>query len=644
MTQPKPKRRFRWRTIGCLLFVLLAIGGTVALTFFRNQIVRPPDIAGELVPMVVPVEQGNLIETVQVNGALEPADQTKVSFPEGVRVAEVLIAEGERVTVGQVLARLETRDLELKVASSTARLDQAQQALDKLLAGPTRADLAQAAARIARARADLAADGASVRQVDIDLAKNKLDLARERLEELQGGQLPPEAVAAEKALAAAQDALVASKAALERTRDSASQAKTAAEQAVERGVQDLERAQRAYSDAFWDWDYVQRTGRHPREQIPDPESGKLINRELTKEEIEQFRRTFEDAGVALKNSEQSLKNLVEAAEQSREDEVRQIQAAERDITSAERTLAEAQREYDRQRTRGAATALLEARAAVADAEKAYRELVDNPARPARRAELEAALLEAIAAEEKLKAGPDKVDLAQARTAVEEARAAVATAEADLDAATLRAPIAGTVVDITIKQGVRTTTTDSVTIADLSRFLLRGQVTEQSVAAVQVGQAVQVAIDSVPGQPFSGTLTRVSELPADTGQSGGGGFNPGIPGGGAPLGGLYPVEIVIVAEDQRLRVGMAATGNIETLAIRGTLIVPLQAVISGPDGAYVQRVVGEPGPDGAPPTEDVPVEIGASSGDLVQVLSGLSAGDSVLLPQVPPMEVPTGPVF
>jgi RND family efflux transporter MFP subunit len=626
MNTPKPKRRFRWQTVGCLLLVVVLIGGSIAVIIYRNILVRPPDTTAQLQQVVVSVEQDDLIETVQVNGVLEPVDKMTVSFPDGVRVVEVLKAEGEHVVANQILARLETRDLELKITSAKARLDQAQQALRQLQAGPSPVDLAKAAARVARARADLAADANAVRAIDIELAKRTLDLARERLAELQAGSMPAEVLSAEQALIAAQDAQIASRAAQERTRDSASLAKTSAEQAVDRGAQDLIRVQRAYSDAFWDWQYVQSTSRHPREQVTDPETEQLVNRQLAKSEIEQFRRIYEDAQFALSNSELDMKRLVEAAERARADEVRQLQTEDRTIAAAARTLAEAQRSYDRQHTRGAATALLEARLAVADAEKAYRILVDAPARLARRAELDAALLDAIAAEEKLKRGSDPLDLAQAQTTVDEALVAHAAAEADLDAATLRAPIAGTIVDITLKPGMRTNNGDSVVIADLSRFLLRGEVTEQSVATVQVGQSAQVVVDSVPGQEFTGTLTRVSELPTETRSD-----------NGAPIGGLYPIELVIVADDPRIRVGMATTGRIETLVIRDTLIIPVQAVIDDPNGPYVQRVIGEAGADGIPATEHVPVQLGATSNDRVQVLSGLNPEDRVLLPQMPPTE-------
>lgn len=616
----------RWRPILTGLALLIGLGAVAAVVLARQALVRPnlPDQA--VMPIVVPVERGDLIEAVQVNGALEPRDQARVSFPEGQRVAEVLVERGDTVAEGELLARLETRDLALRVASASAELDQAQQSLDTLAAGPSEADLAGAAAAVARARADLAADGQSVRQIDVEVAKARLDVARQRVADLEAGLAPDDLSAAENGLVAAEDGLVAAGQSLEQTRDGASRAKTDAQQALERGAQELERVQRAYSDAWWDWDFVQRTGRHPTDKVIVDASGRTENRRLDARETESFRRALLDAEVNLRNSEQALQNLSESYDQARENEIREIQTAERGVAAAERNLADARRTLEIARTRGLQAAALDARRELADAQKAYTELVDNPARPARRAELEAALLEAVAAEQKLREGPDPVELARARTALEQARAALATAEADLDEANLRAPIAGTVVDLTLKPGTLTVASDAVSIADLRGFLIRGQVTEQDVGRVAPGQIVQVSVDSVPGESFPGEVLLVSALPSgqsDPNQMQQGPFGPGS----GPLGGLYPVEIAVQSDDARLRVGMATTASIEVLAIRDVLSIPLQAVEYGEEGPFVRREGGE----------QVPVELGAQSGDRVQVLGGLAEGDQVVVPTIPPME-------
>ncbi len=624
-----------WRNILVIAALLLVAACIIGVLVTRTMFVGGAE-SGQIANQIVEVEQRSLIETVDINGMLEPRDQARIRFQEDAQVREVLVAAGDAVISGTVLARLETRDLQLQVASAQAELDAAQQALDQLLEGPDAAELARAEAGVAAARAALLAAAQAVEPADVALAEEALRLARAELAALEQGELPPELRAAQNALINAENALTDSQVAMEQTRDAASRAKTSAQQAMERGAQAVELAQRAYSDAFWDWDYVQKTGRHPRDRIPAADgSERRVNRELEDHEIEAFRRAFLDAETALGNAQVELKNLVEAYEQAREDEIRQIQEAERAVAEAERNLAEARRDYEQIETRGMSQALLEARRRVQEADKAYRSLVDDPEQAAQLSNLEASLLQATANLEELQAGADPVDVARARTTLEQARAGLASAEADLDEATLRAPISGTVVDLTLKAGTRTSADDAIRIADLSGFVIRGEVTEQDIIRVAVGQQVQVSIDSVPEETFSGRVTRVSELPLE---SESGGMGPGMGGGGA-LGGRYPIEILIENSDPRLRVGMATTASIVILEVPEALVIPLQAVQSGPDGPRVQRVSGPASAEGETPGESISVELGARSGDMVQVLSGLEAGDRLIVPQLPPPEMP-----
>ncbi|MFV9504414.1 MAG: efflux RND transporter periplasmic adaptor subunit [Oscillochloridaceae bacterium umkhey_bin13] len=630
MAATPKRRRWPWRPLLGGLALILAVAAVVVAVVSRQQIVRPPELDQELTSELITVERGELLETVEVNGALEPREQARVSFREGVRVVEVLVERGDLVIPGQILARLETRNLELRVAGAQAELDQAEQSFTRLAAGPSQADLAQAAAAVARARANLAADAQAVRLIDRELAEARLTTARQRLLDLEAGVPTDDLTAAERAVTSAEEALVTARQNLVETRDRASRSKISAEQNLEQGLRSHERVQLLFSDMFWDWDFVQRTGRHPTDEVTNQVTGLPENRELTPREIEDFRRRFIDAENSLAVSEQGLANLVDAAEQARVAEVREIQTAERGIEAAERSLNEARRSYELARTRGLPAAVLEARKELADAEKAYTELTNNPDRPARRAELEAALLEAIAREEKLRAGADPVELARARTAIEQAHASLATAEADLAAATLTAPLGGTIVSMGLQEGTLTTVNSVIRIVDLSSFLIRGQVTEQGVARVATGQDVQVRVDSVPGESFPGKVLLVSALPASQSGDDTGGF-----GMGSSLGGLYPVELELVSADPRLRVGMAVTASIEILAISDALIIPLQAVEYGESGPMVRRATGGSDPNGEPLTELVPVELGAISNDQVQVLSGLNEGDQLVILTMPP---------
>ena len=153
--------------------------------------------------------------------------QVELAFNGSGRVDRVLVQEGDRVTKGQLLARLDTRRLELQLAQAEGLADAQRAQLAKLKAGSRPEEIRQAAAL--RDAAQVAVHEAQVvyqRQQDLvarnfvsqqqaDTAKSTLDAARQRLaaaeEALRLTRLGPrrEDIAAAEAGLIAQEAAVA---------------------------------------------------------------------------------------------------------------------------------------------------------------------------------------------------------------------------------------------------------------------------------------------------------------------------------------------------------------------------------------------------------------------------------------------------
>ena len=91
----------------------------------------------------------------------------------GGRLTEVAVAEGDRVAVGALLARIDTADIDLTIRRAEADRDQAVAALRLLLAGARAEDVRQA-----RAQADSA-------QADVQAAESELKSARDDLERFE---------------------------------------------------------------------------------------------------------------------------------------------------------------------------------------------------------------------------------------------------------------------------------------------------------------------------------------------------------------------------------------------------------------------------------------------------------------------------
>ena len=76
-----------------------------------------------------------------------------LAFNEQGRIAQVLVEEGDRVTAGQVLARLQTNRLEAKIREMQAKNAAQQEVVKRLEAGTRRQEIEQARAEVTAARA-----------------------------------------------------------------------------------------------------------------------------------------------------------------------------------------------------------------------------------------------------------------------------------------------------------------------------------------------------------------------------------------------------------------------------------------------------------------------------------------------------------
>jgi HlyD family secretion protein len=106
----KVRRRPRWIVVA-LLFLASAAGG---VGYYVWKQAHPP--------LPVGISLGN--------GRIE-ADEVDIATKFAGRVAELLVDIGDRVAPGQVLARMDTRDIEQSLSKSEAQVRQAQRAVDE---------------------------------------------------------------------------------------------------------------------------------------------------------------------------------------------------------------------------------------------------------------------------------------------------------------------------------------------------------------------------------------------------------------------------------------------------------------------------------------------------------------------------------
>ena len=109
-----------------------------------------------------------------------------------------------------------------------------------------------------------------------------------------------------------------------------------------------------------------------------------------------------------------------------------------------------------------------------------------------------------------------LDYANAQASVVRARTNLDLAQQRLEDATVRAPIAGTVIEKTVSLGqVITSGTSSfgggttlIKMADLNQVRVRALVTEADIGTVQAGMTATVTVDAYPDRPFRGSVEKI----------------------------------------------------------------------------------------------------------------------------------------
>lgn len=155
--------------------LLAAVGGYVAY----DRLYSPTalgDEPSEPTLETATVTQGDIVITADGSGEIVPAAELELAFRTNGVLAEVLVEVGDVVEKGDLVARLETDDLERTVAEADVDVQLAQLDLADVQDGPSEADLADAQATLRDAEAELALAQDSY----ADTLDSNLDTAVER--------------------------------------------------------------------------------------------------------------------------------------------------------------------------------------------------------------------------------------------------------------------------------------------------------------------------------------------------------------------------------------------------------------------------------------------------------------------------------
>jgi membrane fusion protein (multidrug efflux system) len=195
-----------------------------------------------------------------------------------------------------------------------------------------------------------------------------------------------------------------------------------------------------------------------------------------------------------------------------------------------------------------------------------------------------------------------VDLARAQSAQSKAR--LDELRINLANTNVVSPVNGYVSKRTVDPGAFVSQNAPVVdVVDISTVRMVANVVEKDLKELGIGNATRVEVDAFPGEVFSGRIARVSPV-LD------------------PATRTAPIEIEIPNGSGRLKPGMYARVSVTTSTRKEALVVPATSVVDlgGRRGVFT-------------PLNETAVfralEVGTEQGAIVEVLGGLSDGDTVI---------------
>lgn len=157
-------------------FIILGSVAIIVIVILAVLVPRlmPQDVSAKNIETAI-VHRGTLTATVSATGSISPLREAQLAFNTTGALTKLNVKQGDQVRAGQVLAMLDTRELQLQLEQAEANLASMQAKLDQLK-NPSPADVAAAQANVASAEAALA-QLKSPNQNDLIAAKADLDKA-----------------------------------------------------------------------------------------------------------------------------------------------------------------------------------------------------------------------------------------------------------------------------------------------------------------------------------------------------------------------------------------------------------------------------------------------------------------------------------
>lgn len=217
----------------------------------------------------------------------------------------------------------------------------------------------------------------------------------------------------------------------------------------------------------------------------------------------------------------------------------------------------------------------------------------------------------------------EISIKNAQISKKSAQNGLESTSTQLDNYKITSPISGKVVYKNSKKGdvistyQQSTSNVMAIIADVSVMKFEMQVDELDISKIKVGQEVIVSVEALDNKEFIGKVANINTM-------------------GVNVAGMTNYTVLIeIPETEEIYSGMTVDAKIKIMTREDVLRVPLMAVRKG-DCVY-KKVADEEFQDKDTTVpkgyEKVKVEIGLNDDEYIEIISGLSSGDIVLIDKI-----------
>ena len=169
-----------------------------------------------------------------------------------------------------------------------------------------------------------------------------------------------------------------------------------------------------------------------------------------------------------------------------------------------------------------------------------------------------------------------------------------------------APINGSIIKTPLKVGTKVTTSSAVTtIGDIASLQITAKIPERYVASLRTGLKAEISLEAYPDAVFAATVTHVSPVLDVNART---------------------KEIVLTFDenDPRINAGMFGKVKLYTRDYGGAVALPSDAIVTKGDKPYLYVIKDDD------TVEQREITFGQSVDGIVQVLSGIEAGERVVV--------------